>query len=187
MCIADAANPARPGPAPSCSTATRDRFGNGRHTHSGNGEHGGQADSTEVLGGEHGGLGRKAGSEPASTRLCIRPRSAHARVSTRRCHGGHIGSTEQGRLGLRTCVRVHPAVAMHPAAQRARPSLPSLLTRSRARRGPRMRHPGRLGGRGKRAAGGPGPEPPMLRGRGALIGMAGVQGYRVQGCVQAES
>jgi hypothetical protein len=72
---------------------------------------------------------------------------------------------------------LRPPGGDHPAA--------SLRTRSRARRGPRMHHPGRLGERGgagpQRAAGGLGLETPILSGRGALIGMVAVQGYMVQG------
>ena len=56
--------------------------------------------------------------------------------------------------GARPTRNLRPPGGDHPAAQRA---CPSLRTRSRARSGPRMHHPGRLGERGGARCGRTGP------------------------------
>jgi hypothetical protein len=56
--------------------------------------------------------------------------------------------------GARPTQNLRPPGGDHPAAQR---TCPSLRTRSRARRGPRMHHPGRLGERGGAGRGRTGP------------------------------
>ena len=82
---------------------------------------------------------------------------------------------EQGRL--RTCV--HPAVTIRPRCAHAR--VFGLGAGRAAARGCII--PDDSGSEEERAAGGPGPEPPILSGRGALIGMAAIHGYVVHGYI----
>jgi hypothetical protein len=84
-----------------------------------------------------------------------------------------LRSMELGRLGA----YVHPAVNIRPRSAHAR--VFGLGAGRAAARGCII--PDDSGSEEERAAGGPGPEPPILSGRGALIGMVAVHGYMVQG------
>ncbi len=68
-------------------------------------------------------------------------------------YGGLTDIYQSCEHGARPTRNLRPPGGDHSAAQRA---CPSLRTRSRTRRRPRMHHPGRLGGEEDRAAGGPG-------------------------------
>jgi hypothetical protein len=91
-------------------------------------------------------------------------------------HPASLGSTQQGRLGT----YVQPAATIRPrTARSAHARVFGLGAERAAARGCIILDDS--GSEENRAAGGPGPEPPILSGRGAPIGMAELQGYMVQG------